>query len=181
MSRIGRKPILIPSEVQVSIRDHTVVVKGSKGELTWQYDPAIQVEQQGNQLVIGRADDEKQSRALHGLARSLINNMVTGVSTGYTKSLEIVGVGYRAAQQGAGVAVTVGYSKPKVVEPPAGVQLEVEGQNRIHVRGARKEIVGLVAAKIRNLRPPDRYKGKGIRYVGEVVQLKAGKGGRKQA
>ena len=161
------------------MRDHTVVVKGSKGELTWSFDETIRVEQQGNELHVERSNDEKQSRALHGLARSLISNMVVGVSTGFQKSLEIVGVGYRATQQGASVAVQVGYSKPKVVEPLPGLQLEVEGQNRIHVRGAEKDQVGQMAATIRRLRPPDRYKGKGIRYVGEVVQLKAGKGGKK--
>ncbi|MBF8299197.1 MAG: RplF [Dehalococcoidia bacterium] len=181
MSRIGRKPIPIPSGVQVNVRDHTVAIKGSRGELSWSFDPSISVEQKGRELLVGRSDDEKQSRALHGLARSLINNMVIGVSQGFQKSLEIVGVGYRATQQGAAVAVQVGYSKPKVVEPLPGLQLEVEGQNRIHVRGARKDLVGQMAATIRELRPPDRYKGKGIRYVGEVVQLKAGKGGRKQA
>ena len=179
MSRIGRKPIAIPTGVQVNVKDHTVVVKGSKGELTWAFHESISVERQGNELHVERSNDEKQSRAFHGLARSLISNMVVGVSTGFQKSLEIVGVGYRATQQGAAVAVQVGYSKPKVVEPLPGLQLEVEGQNRIHVRGAEKDQVGQMAATIRRLRPPDRYKGKGIRYVGEVVQLKAGKGGKK--
>ena len=137
------------------------------------------MEKKGNELVVGRADDLRETRALHGLSRSLIANMVIGVSTGYTKSLEIVGVGYRAAQAGANISVQVGFAKPVVVAPLPGVQLEVEGQNRIHVRGAEKDVVGQQAAKIRGLRPPDRYKGKGIRYVGEVVTLKAGKGGKR--
>ena len=179
MSRIGRKPIPIPSGVQVRLGDHTVVVKGAKGELTYAFAADLHVEQKGGDLIVGRDNEEKETKALHGLARSLIANMVTGVSTGYQKSLEIVGVGYRATQQGTSVAVQVGYSKPKVVDPFPGLQLEVEGQNRIHVRGAQKDQVGLLAAKIRRLRPPDRYKGKGIRYVGEVVQLKAGKGGKR--
>ena len=179
MSRIGRKPVPIPNGVQVALRDHTVVVKGPKGELTWAFAPTIKVEQKGKDIIVARLDDLRETRALHGLSRSLIANMVTGVSTGYTKSLEIVGVGYRATQQGTNVSVQVGYAKPVVLEPPAGLQLEVEGQNRIHVRGSRKDLVGQMAAKIRGLRPPDRYKGKGIRYVGEVVILKAGKGGKR--
>ena len=179
MSRIGRKPIPLPSGVQVKLNDHTIVVNGAKGELTYAFSAEIQVVQKGTELIVERANDEKDTRALHGLARSLIANMVMGVSTGYQKSLEIVGVGYRATQQGTSVAVTVGYSKPKVVVPLPGLLLEVEGQNRIHVKGAQKDQVGLMAAKIRSLRPPDRYKGKGIRYVGEVVTLKAGKGGKR--
>ena len=179
MSRIGRKPVPIPSGVQVTLQDHTVMVKGSRGQLAYAFAPTLGVAQKGSELLISRTDDQKDTRALHGLARSLIANMVTGVSAGFTKSLEIVGVGYRAAQQGTNVAVTVGFSKPKVVVPLPGIQLEVEGQNRIHVRGAEKDKVGQQAAKIRGLRPPDRYKGKGIRYVGEVVVLKAGKGGKR--
>jgi len=179
MSRIGKKPVPIPSGVQVALRDHTVVVKGDKGELTWDFAPTIKVEQRGSEIIVERLDDLRETRSLHGLSRSLIANMVTGVSDGYTKSLEIVGVGYRATQRGDNVAVQVGYAKPVVVAPLSGLQLEVEGQNRIHVRGARKDLVGQMAAKIRALRPPDRYKGKGIRYVGEVVILKAGKGGKR--
>ncbi len=179
MSRIGNKPVPIPTGVQVTVKEQTVSVKGPKGDLSWAMDAVLKAEKQGNTLVISRGDDEKRSRAMHGLARSLVNNMVIGVSTGYQKSLEVVGVGYRATQQGTGVALQVGYSKPKVVEPPPGLTIEVEGQNRIHVKGAQKEIVGLIAARIRDVRPPDRYKGKGIRYVGEVVLLKPGKGGKK--
>ena len=179
MSRIGKKPIPVPSGVQVALDGSSVTVKGPKGELNRVIDQAIAVERQGSDLIVTRQNDEKRSRAMHGLTRSLINNMVVGVSDGYQKSLEIVGIGYRATQQGPDVAVQVGYSRPINVQPLPGLELEVEGQNRIHVRGTEKEIVGLMAAKIRRIRPPDRYKGKGIRYVGEQVILRPGKGGRK--
>ena len=179
MSRIGKKPVPVPSGVQVTIDGSTVTTRGPKGELTRQLDSTMKIEQQGSEIVVERPNDEKRSRAMHGLTRSLINNMVTGVSEGYQKSLEIVGVGYRATQDGQGVSVQVGYSRPISIAPLPGVQLEVEGQNRVHVRGPEKEIVGQMAAQIRRIRPPDRYKGKGIRYAGEVVQLKPGKGGRK--
>ncbi len=179
MSRIGKKPIPVPSGVQVALDGSSVTVKGPKGELNRVIDQAIAVERQGSDLIVTRPNDEKRNRAMHGLTRSLINNMVVGVSDGYQKSLEIVGVGYRATQQGPDVTVQVGYSRPINVQPLPGLELEVEGQNRIHVRGTEKEIVGLMAAKIRRIRPPDRYKGKGIRYVGEQVILKPGKGGRK--
>lgn len=179
MSRIGRKPIPLPSGVQVTIKDTDVSVKGPKGQLSRTFDSTMHIEQQGNKLLVTRADDEKRTRAMHGLTRSLLNNMVVGVSQGFARSLEIVGVGYRAAQQGTNVSLQVGYSKPVIITPLDGLLLEVEGANRIHVRGAAKEIVGLMAAKIRRIRPPDRYKGKGVRYVGEAVHLKPGKGGRK--
>jgi large subunit ribosomal protein L6 len=179
MSRIGKKPIPVPSGVQVALDGSSVTVKGPKGELNRVIDQAIAVERQGSDLIVTRPNDEKRNRAMHGLTRSLINNMVVGVSDGYQKSLEIVGVGYRATQQGPDVTVQVGYSRPINVQPLPGLELEVEGQNRIHVRGTEKEIVGLMAAKIRRIRPPDRYKGKGIRYVGEQVILRPGKGGRK--
>jgi len=148
MSRIGRKPVLLPTGVQVNVKDHSVAIKGPKGELTYAFAPAIEVEKKGNEILVARSNDERETRALHGLARSLIANMVVGVSTGYTKSLEIVGVGYRAAQQGQNISVQVGFAKPVVVAPLAGLQLEVEGQNRIHVRGSQKDMVGQQAAKI---------------------------------
>lgn len=179
MSRIGKKPIPLPSVVQVAIEGNNVTVKGPRGQLSRTLDPTVGIERKDNQLVLTRANEEKRTRAMHGLYRSLVNNMVVGVSQGYAKSLEIVGVGYRAAQQGTNVSLQVGYSKPVIITPLEGIQLEVEGANRIHVRGAAKEIVGLQAAKIRRIRPPDRYKGKGVRYVGEVVHIKPGKGGRK--
>ena len=169
----------MPSGVSVSVDGNVVTVKGPKGELTRRFDPIITVSQEAGALLITRPNDEKRAKALHGLVRTLINNMVVGVSEGFTRSLEIVGVGYRATQEGLGATVQVGYSRPIEITPRAGIELEVEGQNRIHVRGAEKEIVGLVAAKIRKIRPPDRYKGKGIRYVGETVVLRPGKGGRK--
>lgn len=154
-------------------------MKGPKGEISRDFDPAIMVVHQDNQISVARPNDEKRSKAMHGLTRTLINNMVVGVTDGYARSLEIVGVGYRATQQGEGATVQVGYSRPIEIAPVPGIQVEVEGQNRIHVRGTQKEIVGLIAAKIRKIRPPDRYKGKGIRYVGETVVLRPGKGGRK--
>lgn len=176
MSRIGRKPIPIPKGVQVTVNGSSLTAKGAKGELTRAFDPALKIQRQDSAIVVDRPDDEKRSKALHGLTRTLILNMLVGVNEGYQKSLEIVGVGYRATQQGAKVALQVGYSKPVEVTPPPGIQLQVEGQNRLHVKGIEKEKVGLVAAKIRKIRPPNRYKGKGIRYAGEVVILKPGKG-----
>jgi len=180
MSRIGKKPLPIPTGVQVTVNGAAVTVKGPRGELTRAFDPSMRIERQDSALVVHRPDDEKRSRAMHGLTRTLIQNMLVGVTAGYQKSLEIVGVGYRATQQGTKVLLQVGYSKPVEVEPPAGIQLQVEGQNRVHVRGIEKEKVGLIAANIRKVRPPNRYKGKGIRYVGEVVQLKPGKGAAKK-
>ena len=156
-----------------------MTAKGPKGTLTRAFTPKLTIEQKGAEVIVTRSDEEKDTRAMHGLTRTLINNMLIGVSQGYQKSLEIVGVGYRAAQQGQGISLQVGYSRPIEVPAPAGIQLQVEGQNRIHVRGSEKDVVGLTAAKIRRIRPPNRYKGKGIRYVGEVVILKPGKGGRK--
>lgn len=181
MSRIGKKPVPVPSGVQITVSGATVTAKGPKGTLTRTFNPKLKIDHKGAQVIVTRPDEEKETRAMHGLTRTLVNNMLIGVSQGYQKSLEIVGVGYRAAQQGPGISLQVGYSRPIEVAPPAGVQLQVEGQNRIHVRGPEKEAVGLTAAKIRRIRPPNRYKGKGIRYVGEVVILKPGKGGRKTA
>ncbi|MCL0102256.1 50S ribosomal protein L6 [Dehalococcoidia bacterium] len=179
MSRVGKKPIPIPNGVSVDIKGTTVTTSGPKGELSRTVAEILKVEHQDNELIVTRPNDEKRSKAMHGLTRSLINNMVVGVSEGYQRSLEIVGVGYRATQQGGGISLQVGYSGPIDISPLPGVELEVEGQNRIHVRGTQKELVGQMAAQIRKIRPPDRYKGKGVRYVGETVQLKPGKGGRK--
>jgi len=179
MSRVGKKPIPVPSGVAVTIDGNTVTASGPKGQLTRTVDEILKIERQENDLIVTRPNDEKRSRAMHGLTRSLVSNMVVGVSEGYQRSLEIVGVGYRATQQGEGISLQVGYSQPQDVSPLPGIQLEVEGQSRVHVRGAEKDMVGQMAAQIRRIRPPDRYKGKGIRYVGEVVHLKPGKGGRK--
>ena len=179
MSRVGKKPIPVPSGVQVAIDGATLTAKGPKGELARELDQTMVIEQHDSEITVSRPDDQKRSRAMHGLTRTLISNMVIGVSEGYQKSLEIVGVGYRATQQGPGISLQVGLSSPFQVAPLPGIQLEVEGQNRVHVRGIEKEIVGLMAARIRGVRPPDRYKGKGIRYTGELVHLKPGKGARK--
>ncbi len=179
MSRIGKKPIPIPSGVEVTIDGPMVIARGPRGELVRTMDATMSISRQDSEVLVTRPDDDRRSRSLHGLTRTLISNMVIGVSEGYQKSLEIVGVGYRATQQGEGLTLQVGLSNIVQVAPLPGIQLEVEGQNRILIRGISKEIVGLQAAKIRRVRPPDRYKGKGIRYVGELVQLKPGKGGRK--
>lgn len=176
MSRIGKMPITPPKSVSVTVDGNTVTIKGPRGELKRTIDPLLNVAYKDGSITIGRQNDEKQARQLHGLTRTLVNNMVIGVTDGYQKTLDIVGVGYRVAAQGKNIALQVGYSKPKVVEPMSGVLFAVEGQNRIHVRGSDKDAVGLMAAKVRRVRPPDLYKGKGIRYAGEVVRLKAGKG-----
>ncbi len=179
MSRVGKLPVPIPAGVNVEVDGSVVKTKGPKGELAREFSDLVVIEQRDGAIVVTRKNDEKAARSLHGLTRSLINNMVIGVSEGYQRSLDIVGVGYRASQQGPGVQLQVGLSHQVYVEPLPGIELEVEGQTRIHVRGAEKEIVGLMAAKIRKMRPPDRYKGKGIRYAGENVKLKPGKGGKK--
>jgi large subunit ribosomal protein L6 len=176
MSRIGKSPIPVPSSVDVTVADRNVTVKGPKGTLARQLPPDITVRQDGDQLVVERPDDEREHRALHGLTRSLVNNMVVGVTDGFSKDLEIVGVGYRATAQGpTRIELALGFSHPVVVEAPEGVSFEVPQPTRITVRGIDKEIVGQVAANIRKVRKPEPYKGKGVRYAGEVVQRKAGK------
>lgn len=178
MSRIGRQPIPIPSSVQVRIEGKSISVSGPKGELRRQLHPEILVRVENGQLVVARQSDQAQHRALHGLTRALLANMVTGVETGFSKTLELHGVGYRAQQMGSTVQLAVGFSHTIDVTAPSGVQLEVEGTSRIHVRGIDKELVGQVAAEIRKIRPPEPYKGKGIRYEGEYVRRKAGKAGK---
>ena len=179
MSRIGRLPIPLPKGVQVAIEGHAVTVRGPKGELTREFDPRISVELQDGKLVVSRANDQPKVRALHGLTRALLANMVEGVSTGFRKSLEVVGVGYRAEMQGQDLVLQVGYSHPVRYTPPQGITLTVEQGNRIiHVDGIDKELVGEVAAQIRAVRKPEPYKGKGIRYLGEYVRQKAGKAGK---
>ena len=176
MSRVGKSPIPIPDGVDVSIDDRTVTVKGSKGTLEHTIPDAISVSLDDGELVFVRADDARESRALHGLTRSIVANMVTGVSEGYRKELEIIGVGYRANAQGAGrIELQLGYSHPIEVEAPEGITFEVPQPTRIGVVGIDKQRVGQVAANIRELRKPEPYKGKGIRYVGEYVIRKAGK------
>jgi large subunit ribosomal protein L6 len=176
MSRVGQQPIPVPSGVEVSIDGRRVVVKGPKGSLEHEVPERITLAQEGAELVVTRPDDERESRALHGLTRSLVNNMVVGVSEGFVRELEIVGVGYRAQAQGSGkLELQVGFSHPVSVEAPEGVTFEVPAPTRIIVRGADKQQVGEVAANIRKVRKPEPYKGKGIRYVDERVLRKAGK------
>lgn len=179
MSRIGKQPIPLTQGVKVQIEGGTVTVTGPKGTLSREVvNPEIRVAQEDSSLVVTRANDEKQQRSMHGLYRTLVANMVTGVSTGFTKTLEIQGVGYRAQKQGTNLLLTVGYSHPVEVLPPSGITFDVEGNNRVLVSGIDKEQVGQVAANIRKIRPPEPYKGKGIRYQGEVVRRKAGKAGK---
>ncbi len=179
MSRIGRMPIDIPAGVTVDLKGHTITVKGPKGELTRELHGDMNIAVEGNVISVTRPSDNKEHRALHGLTRTLVNNMVVGVSEGYSKTLEIQGVGYRAAMQGNKLALTLGFSHPVEVVPPAGITIEVPSANKIIVSGADKEVVGAVAADIRKWRLPEPYKGKGIRYEGEVVRRKAGKAGAK--
>jgi large subunit ribosomal protein L6 len=176
MSRIGKQPISIPSGVDVTIGDGAVLVKGPKGELRTEIVGEIEVTRDGDTIVVARANDERRNRSLHGLTRTLVNNMIVGVSQGFTKELEIVGVGYRAAAQGSDtIEIQVGYSHPVIVKAPAGITFEVPAPTRIAVKGYDKQLVGQVAADIRKIRKPEPYKGKGIRYANEVVRRKAGK------
>lgn len=175
MSRIGRKPVEIPTGVEVTIADAHVTVKGPKGVLERDVHPDMQIAVADGVLTVSRPTEAREHRALHGLTRSLVANMVEGVTAGYTKVLEIQGVGYRASNKGADVEVLVGFSHPVMVTPPVGVTLNCETPTKITVTGTDKQAVGQVAANIRSLRPPDPYKGKGIRYEGEYVRRKAGK------
>jgi large subunit ribosomal protein L6 len=177
MSRVGRLPVKLPAGVEVKIDEHLVEVKGPKGRLTREIHPEIQIAQEDNILYITRPSDEKQHRALHGLTRSLVQNMVDGVEKGFSKSLNLVGVGYRAALQGKKLVLNVGYSHQVEIEPDEGLEIEVPETNKIIVKGIDKEKVGALAAQIRNVRSPEPYKGKGIKYENEVVRRKAGKAG----
>ena len=180
MSRIGRKPIPIPSGVEVTLNGAHVKVKGPKGTLERELVPDITVTREGDDLIVTRPSDERQHRALHGLTRSLVNNMVVGVSDGFTRELEIVGVGYRATAQGPNkIELALGFSHPVHVDAPDGITFEVPAPTRIAVKGYDKELVGQVAANIRKIRKPEPYKGKGIRYAGERILRKAGKAGKK--
>jgi large subunit ribosomal protein L6 len=176
MSRIGRAPIPVPSGVEVNVSDRQVTVKGPKGSLARPMPGAITIRQEDSTLFVERPDDERESRALHGLTRSLVNNMVVGVTNGFTKELEIVGVGYRANARGPRtLELSLGFSHPFLVEAPEGITFEVPSPTRVVVRGIDKELVGQVAADIRKHRRPEPYKGKGVRYAGERVMRKAGK------
>lgn len=185
MSRIGRAPIPVPPKVQVNWTDENLVtVKGPKGELSYQVDPVLTLKLEDGTLTVTRPSDSKEHRAKHGLYRSLINNMVEGVTKGYTKQLEIHGVGYRAAKVGENLVIQVGYSHPIEVQPPKGIAFSVDGVDpatkatKLSVSGIDKQQVGEIAATIRRLRKPEPYKGKGIRYAGEAVRRKAGKAGK---
>lgn len=178
MSRIGRLPIVVPEGVDVSINGTEITVKGAKGTLTGTYHSNMKVELQDGEVIVTRLDDKKENRALHGLTRSLIFNMVEGVTKGYTKNLEVNGVGYRAALQGKALNLTVGYSHPVLMDPPEGVVVEVPAPNKIVISGYDKQKVGQFAAEVRAARPPEPYKGKGIKYAEEVVRRKEGKAGK---
>jgi large subunit ribosomal protein L6 len=179
MSRIGRRPIEIPGKVTVTIDGQQVAVKGPKGELARVLPDQVKVEQDGSTLTVLRRDDSRTARQRHGLSRTLVANMVEGVSQGFQKRLSIQGVGYRAQVQGRNLILNVGYSKPVEIVPPEGIQVAVENNVNVIVSGINKEIVGNTAARIRAVRPPEVYKGKGIRYADEVVRRKAGKAGKK--
>jgi large subunit ribosomal protein L6 len=178
MSRIGKLPITVPSGVTVNISGESVIVKGPKGQLTRSLPAEMRINLEGNTLTVTRPSDNKKHRAYHGLTRSLLANMVNGVYGGFDKTLEIVGVGYRAEKVGDKLSLRIGLSRPIEITPPPGITLSVEGTTRIKVSGINKEDVGEMAAEIRALRPPDHYKGKGIRYTGETVHHKPGKAGK---
>jgi large subunit ribosomal protein L6 len=179
MSRIGKAPISVPGGVDVTLSGGAIAVKGPKGELRRDLPEQITIRQDGDTLLVERADDDRNSRALHGLVRSLVQNMVTGVTEGFHKDLDIVGVGYRAAAKGKGsLELSLGFSHPVVVDAPDGIEFVVPQPNRIEVHGIDKQLVGQVAANIRKWRTPEPYKGKGIRYVDEHVRRKAGKAGK---
>lgn len=178
MSRVGRMPITVPQGVAVNIKQDEVTVSGPKGELRRRFHTDMSITLDNNTLMVSRPSDNRVHRSLHGLTRSLLANMVEGVAGGFEKGLEIVGVGYRAEKVGDKLVIRIGFSHPVEVSPLPGLSLSVEGGNRIKVTGIDKEVVGEMAARIRAIRPPDVYKGKGIRYVGETVRLKAGKAGK---
>jgi large subunit ribosomal protein L6 len=178
MSRVGKLPIPLPKGVEVRVAGRLVTVKGPKGELSREVDADMGVEQTEGQVVITRPTDQQRHRAVHGLTRALVANMVSGVSEGFSKTLEMQGVGYRAQMQGADLVLAIGFSHPVNIKPPQNIEFEVDGTSKIIVRGINKEQVGQVAADVRKIRPPEPYKGKGIRYAGEYVRRKAGKAGK---
>jgi large subunit ribosomal protein L6 len=178
MSRIGKLPIPVPAGVEIKIDGQVVDVKGPKGTLTHTVPAPITISLEDGNIIVARPDDERNSRSLHGLTRTLIANNIQGVTEGFTKGLEIVGTGYRVAQKGTALEFALGYSHPITVEPPVGIQFSVDGNTKVTVHGIDKQAVGEVAANIRKLRKPEPYKGKGVRYAGEVVRRKAGKSGK---
>ncbi len=178
MSRIGRLPIAVPAGVDVSIDGRNVTVKGPKGSLSRELHPEIRVARDGESIVVTRPSEAKTHKQLHGLTRTLVNNMVVGVTDGYRKPLEITGVGYRAALVGRKLQLNLGYSHPIEIDPPAGISFELENPTRLAVLGIDKELVGEIAARVRATRKPEPYKGKGVRYAGEQIRRKAGKAGK---
>jgi large subunit ribosomal protein L6 len=179
MSRIGKKPVIVPKGVTVQVQGNTVAVKGPRGELRRTLHPEMQIALANDQFTVARPSEEKRHKALHGLTRTLVQNMVEGVSKGFSKSLEIQGVGYKAEAKPYGVNLIVGFSHPVKYEAPKGIKISVDNNVLVKIEGADKELVGQVAAELRSVRPPEPYKGKGIRYVGEQVRRKAGKTGAK--
>ncbi len=179
MSRIGRKPVTVPKGVTLQLQGHDVAVKGPRGELRRRLHPDMQIALDKDQFTVARPSEEKRHKALHGLTRTLVQNMVEGVSKGFTKTLEIQGVGYKAEAKPYGVNLIVGYSHPVKYEAPKGIKITVDNNTVVKIEGADKELVGQVAAELRSVRPPEPYKGKGIRYQGEQVRRKAGKTGAK--
>lgn len=175
MSRIGKLPIQIPGNIELSIKNGSVSVKGPKGELSQKYDKGLTLERKEDKLYIKRPSDEIKWKSLHGLTRTLINNMVVGVDKGYSKTLNIEGVGYKAEKKGKFLVLSLGYSHPIYLYPPEGISIDVNSPTQINVSGIDKVLVGSIAAKIRSFRPPEPYKGKGVRYEGEIVRRKAGK------
>ncbi|MBU5256334.1 50S ribosomal protein L6 [Tissierella praeacuta] len=179
MSRIGLKPITIPSGVEIKINDNNLVeVKGPKGQLSENINPDMEIKIEDGVLTVGRPTENKKHKSLHGLSRTLISNMIIGVTEGYSKTLEIEGTGYRAAKQGKKLVLTLGYSHPVELEDPAGIEVEVPAANKIIVKGIDKQLVGNYAANIRAFRKPEPYKGKGIKYAGEIIRRKVGKTGK---
>ena len=178
MSRIGKLPVKIPSGVTVTVMDHTVSVKGASAELTRELNPEMRITVKDGSVIVERPSESKLHRSLHGLTRTLVWNMIEGVSKGYEKQLELVGVGYRAARQGEALVLSVGYSHPVRYAVPKGITIDVPEPTRINIKGASKEVVGQVAAEVRKIRPPEPYKGKGILYRGERIRRKAGKTGK---
>lgn len=179
MSRIGKSPIILPEKVEVTINGNTVTVKGPLGSLTRTFRPEVEIKQDGTTLVVTRRSDDRSARSLHGLSRTLLNNMVVGVSQGFSKNLEIIGVGYRAQVQGKKLVLTLGYSHPVELDFPEGVEVGVEANTKLTVKGINKQDVGDFAAYIRSKRPPEPYKGKGVKYADERIRRKAGKAGKK--
>lgn len=178
MSRVGKKPIEIPAGVTVTLNNNVVTVKGPKGELTRTFNPDIEIKVEENIINVSRPSESKEHRALHGTTRALLSNMVEGVSKGFEKGLELIGVGYRAQKQGNKLVLNVGYSHPVEITPEAGLEIEVPSNTKVIVKGTSKERVGALAANIRDVRRPEPYKGKGIRYEGEFVRRKEGKTGK---